>query len=411
MFYRFSSFKASVSKTQLQSIQPPVFIALLLFGQIFCSTLAYFFGIENRLVILPFRALTALYSLYIIVRNLVGNKSVFLEAFPLSLLAFWFFYFAGLVRDHYFLGVATALPIWEFFAWGIGGCFLPSLACYLVVGNSDRDQYPTSILCLGTLLLGSSALLFAFSAGINLERFQLPSLNPITASHSFFLLSLFAVSCLAHRYSSAIKSVCSAVVCAFGVAMGIYAGSRGALLAFICSFLIVFFLSGFNKLWALILLSFSVIFIAQFDPSGLLVRLTMAGSDLNSSLRLSAIHESIRVFWAHPFVGAGFGYHLNLSSSVGYPTMWYPHNFISESLALGGLILTIPLLSCILLSVCSCIHFWRNSSASELWHIAVLVQAFGYVTFSGHLSNVPMFWIALGLASSLAPFSLAKAQF
>ena len=96
------------------------------------------------------------------------------------------------MRDHYFLGVATALPIWEFFAWGIGGCFLPSLACYLVVGNSDRDQYPTSILCLGALLLGSSALLFAFSAGINLERFQLPSLNPITASHSF---SSFSICC------------------------------------------------------------------------------------------------------------------------------------------------------------------------------------------------------------------------
>ena len=37
------------------------------------------------------------------------------------------------------------------------------LAYYLVVGNSDRDQYPTSILCLGTLLLGSSALLLLFS--------------------------------------------------------------------------------------------------------------------------------------------------------------------------------------------------------------------------------------------------------
>ena len=157
-------------------------------------------------------------------------------------------------------------------------------------------------------------------------------------------------------------------------------------------------------------LLFSGFLLVQFDPSDLVGRLSTAGSDLNSILRWSAIEESIRVFLAHPFLGAGFGYHSNLSDSLGYPQMWYPHNFIFESLALGGLVLTIPLVACIYLSVRSCRGFRSDYSVSDLWRLAILVQAFGYVTFSGHLANVPMFWIALGLSSSLSPFRLTKVR-
>ena len=292
--------------------------------------------------------------------------------------------------------------------FGDGGCFLPSLACYLLDGISDRAPNLMSILYLGFLMLGASAVLFAFSAGFDSLRFQLPSLNPINASHSFFVLSLFAISFLANRYSSVVKSLCLAPVAIFGVSMGIYAGSRGALLAFVFSFLIVFFASRFNRLWALAPLLFSFYLLTQFDPSDLVGRLSEAGSDSNSVLRLLAIRESIRVFLAHPFLGDGFGYHLDLSAYVGYPQMWYPHNFIFESLGLGGLLLTVPLCACIFLAIRSCVDSLNNSSASQLWRIAILVQASGYVAFSGHLSNVPLFWIALGLATSLAPQGLAK---
>ena len=408
MSYLFSCIKASASKVDLSSFRLPIFVALLLFGQVFFSTIAHYFGVENRFFILPFRGFIALYSSYVVLINLVANKTRFIEAFPLSLSAFWFIYFAKLFLDYFLFGAPIALPIWEFLAWGIGGCYLPSLACYFLADHSGRGRYPMSILFLGSLLLGSSAVLFAFSAGFSSLRFQLPSLNPINASHSFFGLALISISCLANRHSSFVKSLLSAVVAAFAVSMGIYAGSRGALLAFVFSFLIVFFASRFNRLWALAALLFSAYLFIQFDPSDLIGRLSAAGSDNNSVLRLLAIRESIRVFLGHPFLGAGFGYHLELSASVGYQVMWYPHNFIFESLGLGGILLTLPLFICIFLAVRSCVDCLNNSSTSQLWRIAILVQALGYVAFSGHLSNVPLFWIALGLATSLAPQGLAK---
>ena len=187
--------------------------------------------------------------------------------------------------------------------------------------------------------------------------------------------------------------------------MGIYAGSRGAMLAFLCSFLIVFFVSKFNRLWALVPLLFPAYLLIQFDPSNVIARLSVAGSDVSSVSRLLAIRESISVFLANPLFGSGFGYHLDLSSHV---RIWYPHNFIFESLALGGMILTVPLVICFLLSIRSCVVSSNQSSGSELWRIAILVQATGYVAFSGHLSNVPFFWIALGLASSLVSQRNAK---
>ena len=157
--------------------------------------------------------------------------------------------------------------------------------------------------------------------------------------------------------------------------------------------------SGFNKLWSLVPLIFSVFLLAQFDPSDLVGRLIVAGSDQSSLSRISAIQESISVFLSHPLVGYGFGFHSNLLASVG--RVWYPHNFISESLALGGLLLTIPLLICVLLSIRPCQILFSKPSVSDLWRIAILLQAFGYVIFSGHLGNVPMFWISLGLVSSI----------
>ena len=410
MFSRFLSLEPSVSEAQPLSFQPSIFIALLLFGQIFCSTLSYFLGIENRLFILPFRALIALYSLYVILRNFVANKSIFLEAFPLSLSAFWFLYFSALFRDRFLVGVVTALPLWVFFAWGIGGCFLPSLACYFLFSNSGRDDYLRSILLFGFTLLAGSSLFFFLSAGLSLQRFSLPTLNPINASHSFFVLALLAVSYLASKYCPPVRSFCIVFACAFGVSMGIYAGSRGALFSFIVSFLVIFLVSRFRKIWLLLPFLFSTFLIFLFNPAGLVSRLGSAGFDLGSTLRLSAIHESILVFLSHPFAGAGFAYHLDLSSVMGYSQMWYPHNFIFESLALGGILLTLPFIFCVCISVRSCLELLKKPTKSDLWIVAFLIQALGYVTFSGHLSNVPMFWVALGLASSFVPIRIGNSE-
>ena len=74
MIYRLQAFVGSAVKSKLYSFQPSIFIALLLFGQIFFSALAYLLGVENRLVILPYRAVMALCSLYIVMRKYMSQN-------------------------------------------------------------------------------------------------------------------------------------------------------------------------------------------------------------------------------------------------------------------------------------------------------------------------------------------------
>ena len=56
-----------------------IYIALLLFGQVFFSAVAYSFGLENRLVMLLFRAAIAFCSLYVIWRSPLPKKGNFLK--------------------------------------------------------------------------------------------------------------------------------------------------------------------------------------------------------------------------------------------------------------------------------------------------------------------------------------------
>lgn len=392
-----------------------IFVAFLLFGQVFFSTLAYLLGVENRYMILPYRFVVASYSAYIVFRGFRDGKNIFLKAFPLCLAGFWICYFAILLSNIYFSGVTAYLPVWEFFAWGVGGCFLPSLACYIVgskskPGKHRQDWNSLVIASLGFLLLGFSSVFFASSASVGIHRFQLPSLNPINASHSFFVLASLALSCLINRLRFGLISLSMLCVSIFAVLMGAYAGSRGAALAFACSSFALIFLprsiSGIHKLLILISLSFSLAIIFAFNPSDLLDRFASAGSDMSSVWRLRAIMESLKVFLAHPLTGVGFIHHLNLFSFSDH-NIWYPHNLIVESLALGGLLLAFPLVLCIYLSIRSCAGVFSDPTF-ELWRIALLIQSLGFIAFSGHLSNVPMFWIALGLSSSASSIRVAK---
>ena len=148
--------------------------------------------------------------------------------------------------------------------------------------------------------------------------------------------------------------------------------------------------------------------LVRLNPSGLVDR-NWCRYYLTSAMRCLQVAK-VSSFFGASIAGAGFGYHLRLSSVVGYAEMWYPHNFISESLALGGFVLTVPLMVCVYLSMRSCLELLRNSSSPEIWYVAILLQSLGYVAFSGHLANVPMFWIALGLTSSFAPIYIQKGQ-
>ena len=123
---------------------------------------------------------------------------------------------------------------------------------------------------------------------------------------------------------------------------------------------------------------------------------------------MMAFKESFEAFLAHPLFGAGFRLHLNLQENIYSDfSVWFPHNLIAESLGLGGMLLSVALCCCLILAFRNA-YALSQSFEFESWRLAILVASFGFVLFSGHLSNIPLFWIAMGIAASPRDISAEK---
>ena len=407
----------SSANSPLLRFQFVVFVAMGLFGQVLFSVIAHFFGFDNRVCMLLYRGGYLCLCSYIVVYSFKGNNKIFLRSFPISLFLFWSYYFIRLVWDSSVANVDLMLPVWEFFAWGLGSCFLPSLAAFVLAGRVLRQSNPATLGMSGALMLGTASILFYLMHGFDQVRFMLPNLNPINASQSFLLLSLIGLSSvlLGSRSNRRIRALSSAV-CFLALMMGAYAGSRGAMLSFAASCIVLIFLyfqssSTFKrrKFFAVAGSVFASFFLLiVFVLPSFLTRISTSGFDSNSTIRIMAFKESFDAFLAHPLFGAGFRLHLNLQENIysGY-SVWFPHNLIAESLGLGGMLLSVALCCCLIIAFRNA-YALSKSLEFESWRLIILVASFGFVLFSGQLSNIPLFWIAIGIAASPRDISVEK---
>ena len=112
--------------------------------------------------------------------------------------------------------------------------------------------------------------------------------------------------------------------------------------------------------------------------------------------RLEFWRVSAEQFATSPLLGNGFGLQKLLGSLEIEKGIYYPHNYLLESLALGGIIMTIPLIYCIFFPV---INFHRRAkfdpSVFPLWLLGA--QALTYSMHNGHLGDFPFFWMIFGL--------------
>ena len=76
--------------------------------------------------------------------------------------------------------------------------------------------------------------------------------------------------------------------------------------------------------------------------------------------------------------------------------IYYPHNYVLESLAIGGIVMTLPLLYCMLFPVFNFykkIKFDPSSFPMGLLAAQVLI----YSMHNGHLGDYPFFWMIIGM--------------
>ena len=389
---------------------PDFYFAAILFGQVFFSSIANIFYVENRGVMLVLRFLIMLLSYWYILSHLRRGRAHYLRSLWIACLAsFWIIYSFRLFFDLYVSGVALALPAWELFAWILGSSLPIAICSFLFAVQNRLSPILFGQTKYGLCLLGLSIVCFVVNPGPSQGAFYLEHLNAITCANSGCALFFLCFGKILVSKSSYNNLHYSQVIEWAGMAVGlfivVYSATRGVLLA---TFLITI-LSSFlfrstlknlvtiqRKIFLLFVpMFFGAIFVASRSPL-LLEKLFTSRAPETILTRLEFWRVSAEQFATSPLLGTGFGLQELLGSLEIEKGIYYPHNYLLESLALGGIIMTIPLIYCIFFSV---IDFHRRAkfdhSVFPLWLLGA--QALTYSMHNGHLGDFPFFWMIFGL--------------
>ena len=387
-----------------------IYLALILFGQVFLSSIANLLSVDNRLVMLVLRFSIMIFS-YGYIYFFLRDKRIqnYFNLWTLSVVLFWFLYLIRLFFDVYVSGVSLALPLWELLAWSLGSSLPIAICSYILASQQSLDSALIRQIKYGVLLLGISTICFLVDPGLAQGRFYLEHLNAITCANAGCALVLlcFARIMLCKINPTEIDS--SRLITYSGILIGsfiiIYSATRGVLLAslLIISASVLLLRSrlnftGFMKSkYSLQLVAVFSALVLLISTSPHLVEKLFTPRSANTVLtRLEFWKISFEQFLANPFMGIGFHLQEILGKLEIEKGIYYPHNYLFESLAIGGILMTLPLFYCMFFPM---IGFYKNLKIDPnvLPSGLMATQAFFYSMHNGHLGDFPFFWMAMGI--------------
>ena len=120
----------------------------------------------------------------------------------------------------------------------------------------------------------------------------------------------------------------------------------------------------------------------------LLEKLFTSISSYTILTRLEFWRVSIEQFAASPLVGEGFKLQEILGNLEIEKGIYYPHNYVLESLAIGGVVMTLPLLFIMCFPIIS-LYKKPNLNPSLFPMLLLVSQALIYSMHNGHLGDFP----------------------
>ncbi|WP_226412702.1 O-antigen ligase [Synechococcus sp. MU1642] len=393
----------------LSKYLPPLYLAAILFGQVFLSSIANILNVENRAVMLILRFLIMVLSYGYILSHFRRRKAYYLRSpWIVCLVTFWIIYSFRLFFDQYVSGVALALPAWELFAWSLGSSLPIAICSFLFAAKNRLLSILFGQAKHGVFLLGFSIVCFLVNPGTIQGAFYLEHLNAITCANAGCALFLLCLGNILLPKSSCDNLPPPLFIEWAGMAVGlfivVYSATRGVLIStFLITVASIFFfrqslqiLESFQRKNFVLLVPvfFGVIFVATHSPL-LLEKLFTSRAPESILTRLEFWRVSAEQFTINPLLGTGFGLQELLGSLEIEKGIYYPHNYLLESLAVGGIVMTLPLIYCTLFPLVN-FHKRAKSDASvfPLWLLGV--QALVYSMHNGHLGDFPFFWMIFG---------------
>ena len=399
-----------------------IYLALILFGQVFLSSIANLLSVDNRLVMLVLRFSIMIFS-YGYIYFFLRDKRIqnYFNLWTLSVVLFWFLYLIRLFFDVNVSGVSLALPLWELLAWSLGSSLPIAICSYILASQQSLDSVLIRQVKYGVILLGTSIICFLVDPGLSQGRFYLEHLNAITCANAGCALVLlcFARIILCKVNSTEINSgrliICLGIL--IGSFINIYSATRGVLLAILliifASVLLLRSRLNFTGLTKAkysfqLVIGFSVLVLLIGTSPHLVEKLFTPRSANTVLTRLEFWKISFEQFLANPFMGIGFHLQEILGKLEIEKGIYYPHNYLFESLAIGGISMTLPLFYCMFFPM---IGFYKNLKIDPnvIPSGLMATQAFFYSMHNGHLGDFPFFWMSMGIiAGSIYRIDVGK---
>ncbi|WP_232202433.1 O-antigen ligase [Synechococcus sp. WH 8109] len=330
------------------------------------------------------------------------------------IIVFWALYTTRLLYDVFLAKVSLSVPLWELLAWGLGSSLVSGVAACLFAPFKDLGRVLYKTIEFGVLLLGISVICFALKPGFDQGGFYLDHLNAITAANAGCSLVLLGLSSLIVRDYCLNPYCYSKCISFLGIIIGsfivVFSATRGAILAMLIISLFgiwsakgsLFTRFSFSTSGLLITFSIGIFVVVVLSNSGLLLDKVFTSRLWDTVLtRIEFWKLCFKEFLTSPFYGIGFNLQSLLGSLEIEQGIYFPHNYFFESLAIGGLLLTLPLLACFLIPITKVFSLSR----ANFLHLSLTLLAMQVVIYSmhnGHLGEYPAFWLILGLVAGRA---------
>ena len=384
---------------------PDIYFASILFGQVFLSSVANLLSFDNRLVMLVLRFSIMIFS-YGYIYFFLRDKKIqnYFNLWTFSVVLFWFLYLIRLFFDVYVSGVVLALPLWELLAWSVGSSLPIAICSYILASQHSLDLALIRQVKYGVFFLGISIICFLIDPGLAQGRFYLEHLNAITCANAGCALVLLCFARIMLCKGSLGRSIAYLGIL-IGMFIIIYSATRGVLFASLlitsASVLLLRSRLGFtglvkSKYPLQLVTGFSVLLLLISTSPHLVEKLFTPRSSISVLSRLEFWKISFEQFVASPFMGIGFHLQEILGKLEIEKGIYYPHNYLFESLAIGGILMTLPLFYCIFSPMVS---FYKKLriDPTVLPSGLMVAQAFIYSMHNGHLGDFPFFWMSIGI--------------
>ena len=328
-----------------------------------------------------------------------------------SLITFWIIYLVRMVYDLSIVNITTYnnySPSY-FYMFGLGGCFIPAIAVYLVADKIDYTALFKSFYFFSLF----PAILLVYSIneefGINMKLFAIRMVlgrtdegtsvfNPIIISQVGISLSLISFYLLLFCNFNKLYTLLFYITLFGGFLLAVLGASKGPVLnLFILIFLMLLHHFLIKKKNIIYVLKFSIFFIlstlivfylyskVDFKEFHFVSRIETGAKRISTGKEERNIvwKSALNQFYTNPIAGDSF---------LEKTTNQYPHNILVEVLMATGIIGGIFFLSMLICLLKKMYIFMLYKSSMSII-VFFFISNFIYALLSGALFDLPAFWV------------------